>query len=163
MCPGSGFHGSSSDGISPPHPYYSRDYRSTSHVVQIMYRLINNSTIYPTYPPRTIVWVRFGRHISSAPAVSLEPTAVRIIWPNESLRRILCRKNYVQVLYSLTNNSKIHPKLTNPPNRMGRIWTVYLLCTRVTLETTALQVKSAPGLFTEWSAFTTVYTSHFAQ
>ena len=27
------FHGSALDGISPLHPYYSRDYRSTSHIV----------------------------------------------------------------------------------------------------------------------------------
>ena len=32
MCPGNGFHGSDSDGISPLHPYYSRNYRSTSHM-----------------------------------------------------------------------------------------------------------------------------------
>ncbi len=30
MCPDNEFHGSDSDGISPLHPYYSRDYRSTS-------------------------------------------------------------------------------------------------------------------------------------
>ena len=30
MSPGHRFHGSDSDGISPLHPYYSRDYRSTS-------------------------------------------------------------------------------------------------------------------------------------
>ena len=40
----------------------------------------------------------------------------------------------------LNNNSKIHPKLTKPIDRMGRIRTVYLLCTRITLETTALRV-----------------------
>ncbi len=32
MCPGSGSDGSDSDGISPLHPYCSRDYRSTSHI-----------------------------------------------------------------------------------------------------------------------------------
>ena len=46
----------------------------------------------------------------------------------------------VQIMYSSINNSKIHPKLTKPPDRMGRIWTVYLLCARITLETTALRV-----------------------
>ena len=46
----------------------------------------------------------------------------------------------VQILYSSINNSKIHPKLAKPTDRMGRIRTAYLLCTRITLETTALQV-----------------------
>ena len=32
VSPGHRFHGSDLDGISPLHPYYSRDYRSTSHI-----------------------------------------------------------------------------------------------------------------------------------
>ena len=40
----------------------------------------------------------------------------------------------------LNNNSKIYPKLTKPLDSMGRIRTAYLLCTRITLETTALRV-----------------------
>ena len=46
----------------------------------------------------------------------------------------------VQSLYSSINNSKIYPKLIKPIDRMGRIRTAYLLCTRITLETTALRV-----------------------
>ena len=46
----------------------------------------------------------------------------------------------VQIMYSSINNSKIHPKCTKPPNSMGRIRTASLLCTRITLETTALRV-----------------------
>ena len=46
----------------------------------------------------------------------------------------------VQIKYSSINNSKIYPKLTKPIDRTGRIWTAYLLCTRITLETTALRV-----------------------
>ena len=57
-------HGSDSDGVSPLHPYYSRDYRSSSHL----------SKVHKTY------------------------------------------------------------------RSMGQIWTTYLLCTRSTLETTALRV-----------------------
>ena len=45
-----------------------------------------------------------------------------------------------KILYRSTNNSKICPKLPKPTDRMGRIWTAYLLCTRITLETTALRV-----------------------
>ena len=43
-------------------------------------------------------------------------------------------------MYSSINNSKIYPKLTKPIDRMGQIQTAYLLCTRITLETTALRV-----------------------
>ena len=46
----------------------------------------------------------------------------------------------VQILYSSINNSKICPKLTKPLDSMGRIRTAYLLCTRITLEITALRV-----------------------
>ena len=46
----------------------------------------------------------------------------------------------VQILYRSINNSKIHPKLTKPTDRMGQIQTAYILCTRITLETTALRI-----------------------
>ena len=46
----------------------------------------------------------------------------------------------VQIMYRSINNLKIHPKLTKPTDRMGQIQTAYLLCTRITLETTALRV-----------------------
>ncbi len=49
-------------------------------------------------------------------------------------------KKYVQTLHSSINNQKINPKCTKPTDRMGQIWTVYLLCTRITLETTALRI-----------------------
>ena len=47
---------------------------------------------------------------------------------------------YVQIMYSSINNSKIYLKLAKPIDSMGQIWTAYLLCTRITLETTALRV-----------------------
>ena len=62
---------------------------------------------------------------------------------------------YVQILHSSKNKSKIYQKLTKPIDWMGRIQTAYLLCTRITLETTALRVmckmtsgwrSSRPGL-----------------
>ena len=46
----------------------------------------------------------------------------------------------VQILYNLINNSKIYPKCAQAMDSMGRIRTAYLLCTRITLETTALRV-----------------------
>ena len=46
----------------------------------------------------------------------------------------------VQILYCSTNNSKIHLKWAQATDSMGRIQTAYLLCTRITLETTALRV-----------------------
>ncbi len=53
----------------------------------------------------------------------------------------------VQIMYRSINNSKICPKLTKPIDRMDRIWTAYLLCTRITLETTALRVKCVQILY----------------
>ena len=47
---------------------------------------------------------------------------------------------YLQILYRSMNNFKIHPTLIKPIDRMGQIQTAYLLCTRITLETTALRV-----------------------
>ena len=47
-------------------------------------------------------------------------------------------EKYVQIMYRSMNNSKIHPKLAKPIDRMGRIRTVYLICTRITREATAL-------------------------
>ena len=35
MRTGNGLHGSDSDGLSHLHPYYSRDYRSTSHIERV--------------------------------------------------------------------------------------------------------------------------------
>ncbi len=46
----------------------------------------------------------------------------------------------VQILYSSINNTNICPKCTKPTDWMGRIRTASLLCTRITLETTALRV-----------------------
>ncbi len=41
---------------------------------------------------------------------------------------------------SVQLNSNIDPKYTKPIDRMGRIWTAYLLCIRITLETAAQRV-----------------------
>ena len=46
----------------------------------------------------------------------------------------------VQILYGSINNSKICAKCVQAMDSMGRIWTAYLLCTRITLETTAIRV-----------------------
>ncbi len=50
------------------------------------------------------------------------------------------RQKCVQILCSSINNPKIHLKCIKPIDRMGQIWTAYLLCTRITLETTDLRV-----------------------
>ena len=55
----------------------------------------------------------------------------------------------VQILYRSINNSKIDLKYTKPIDWMGRIRTAYLLCTRITLETTALRVMCIDGV-THW-------------
>ncbi len=52
----------------------------------------------------------------------------------------------VPVLYSSINNSKNHAKCTKPIDWTGQIRTVCLLCTRITLETTALRVKWAQAM-----------------
>ena len=49
-------------------------------------------------------------------------------------------ETYVQMLCRSLTISKISPKCTKPPNSMGRIQTAYLLCIRITLETTDLRV-----------------------
>ena len=46
----------------------------------------------------------------------------------------------VQIMYSSINNSKICAKCVQAMDCMGRIWTAYLICTRITLETTALRI-----------------------
>ena len=84
--------GSDLDDISPLHPYYSRDYRSTSHFDQM----------------------------NPQDAFHVEPC--------------------VQIMYSSINKSKICPKWAQATDSMGQIRTAYLLCTRITLETTALRV-----------------------
>ena len=47
---------------------------------------------------------------------------------------------YGEMLYRSINNSKIFSTCTKLPNFMGRIQTAYVLCTRITLETTELRV-----------------------
>ncbi len=47
----------------------------------------------------------------------------------------------VQILYSSINNSKIDSKYAKPTDSMGQIWTAYLLCARITLETTGLRAN----------------------
>ena len=46
---------------------------------------------------------------------------------------------HVGKMYSSLNNSKIYPQLTKPLDSMGWIRAAYLLCARITLETTALR------------------------
>ncbi len=46
----------------------------------------------------------------------------------------------VQIMYSSINKSKICIKWAQATDSMGRIRTAYFLCTRITLETTALRV-----------------------
>ena len=164
MSPGNGFHRSDSDGISPLHPYYSRDYRSTSHT-----KLRSRRTgVFPEvqvcvsegfWGLRRVFQISENHDLSSrmgqkivhalnpltAPYSAPILWKLMIFWPNESSRRILCRKKCVQIMYSSINNSKIHPNLTKPTDRMGWIWTAYLLCIRSTLETTVLRsISSAP-------------------
>ena len=160
MCPCSGFHGSGSDGISPLHPYYFRDYRSTSHIKRssrrtgvfsrgpgvcfeccsdskrvfqihekhgFSPRMGQTKTVYAPHP----VSIPYSAHIL---------WKLMICWPNESLRYILCGKKYVQIMYRSINKSKICPKWAQAIDSMGWIQTAYLLCTRITLETTALRV-----------------------
>ena len=50
-------------------------------------------------------------------------------------------EKWVQIPYSSINNSKINSKYVKPIDSMGQIWTAYFLCTRITLETTALRIK----------------------
>ena len=59
------------------------------------------------------------------------------------LKTYSMQEKYVQILYSSINNSKICSKLTKPIDWMGRIRTAYILCTHITLETTALRVKAS--------------------
>ncbi len=55
-------------------------------------------------------------------------------------RNVFYVEKLVQILHRSINNSKIYLKYTKTTDWMGRIRTVYLLCTRITLETTALRV-----------------------
>ena len=159
MSSGNGFHRSDSGGISPLHPYYSRDYRSTNHIklrsrrtgvfpeVQVcvfecfsghrrVFQIHEKSWFFTTYGSKKIV---HGPNPLNGPYSAHILWKFMIFWPNEWSRRILCGKmctEYVQ----LNNNSKIYPKCTKTTDWMGQIWTAYFLCTRITLETTALRV-----------------------
>ena len=57
---------------------------------------------------------------------------------------------WVQILYSSTNISKTPLKYTKATNWMGWIRTAYLLCTRITLETTALRAISGGQAAYAW-------------
>ena len=127
--------GSDSDGISPLYPYYSRDYRSTSHIKLRSRR----SAVFPEVQvsvsecfqgPRRVFWISGkswffttsgSKQIVHEPNPLITPYSAHILWefmicwPNESSRRILCRKKCVQITYNSIHNSKIHPKLTKPP------------------------------------------------
>ncbi len=104
---------SDSDGISPLHPYYSRDCRSTSHLRASLAK----GRCFSRCPGVCFQWfLRFQEGFSNSwkivffitygsKKISHEPNHLRvpysahilwklmIFWPNKSSRRILCRKN----------------------------------------------------------------------
>ena len=116
VSPGSGSHGSDMDGISPLHPYYSRDYRSTSHMRKMCTDSVQINKWFKNLPEMS---PGSGSHGSDMDGLSpLHP--------------------YYSRYYRST--SQICLKWAQATASMGRIWTAYLLCTRITLETTALRV-----------------------
>ena len=151
--------GSDSDGISPLHPYCSRDYRPTSHIklrsrrtgvfpeVQECFRVFLRSQEGFSNLWKIVifhhVWVQKNRPWTKPFDCSVLGSYFMKI--NDILTKWILKtcsmwEKCVQILYSSINKSKIHQKCTKPPNSMGRIRTAYLLCTRITLETTALRV-----------------------
>ena len=105
--------GSDSDSVSPLHPYYSRDYRSTNHIklrsrrtgvvpeVQVcvfewfssskrVFQIHGKSWFFTTYGSKKIV---HGPNPLNGPYSAPILWKIMICWPNESSRRIICWKN----------------------------------------------------------------------
>ena len=101
------------DGIYALHLYYPRGYYSMNHIGKICTLHVQLS--YKNQPRPLILW-------SDLDGISpLHPY-------------------YSRDYRATSHNSKIYPKCAKPIDQMGQIWTAYLLCTRITLETTALRV-----------------------
>ena len=108
--------------------------------VQILYSSINNSKICPKWAQTMDSIGRIRTAYLLCTRITLETTALQVSLTTWILRTCSMWEKCVQILYSLINNLKIYPKLIKPIDRMDRIWTAYLLGTRITLETTALRV-----------------------
>ena len=104
---------------------------------------MQNPTSFDIKPKQVIhenIWNTPTVHIYNLdPLISLSGS------PEESASHHIGRPNRriplaSVLLYSYRSTSQINPKRTKPTDWMGRIWTAYLRCTRITLGTTALRV-----------------------
>ena len=147
MSPGHGFHGSDSDGISPLHPYYSRDYRSTSHMraslakdrcfsrgLGVCFRVFLTSQesfsnswkiviFHHVWVQKNRSWAKpFDRSVLGSYFMKINDILTKWILKTYSMW-----EKYVQIMYRSINNSKIYPKCTKTTDWMGRIRTAYPL------------------------------------
>ena len=111
-------------------------FSSVSQVPRGFFKFMKNHDFSPHLGPKKRSWAKpFERTVLGSYFMKINDILTKWI-----LKTCSMWEKCVQITYRSINNSKIYAKWAQATDSMGRIQAAYLLCTRITLETTALRV-----------------------